>query len=135
MKLFYFILLLISITIVLSGCPTIPPLGLPLEQIGTINKEDSLMFIEKIPSGTNLQDSISILYYDECYGKSFFKVTKIDEFTFKFTLIDKLLTEVCFNSSIIYSKVLFSFTPSKKGVYNLQIEDKFQTVFKTLLVE
>jgi hypothetical protein len=135
MKSIHLVILIIAFSFLLFGCPEIPPTGLPLEQIGTINSEDSIVFVDKLPIGTSMQDSISILYYDRCYDKSYFRVEKIEEFTFRFTLIDRLVSEICFNSPIIKSKVQFSFTPTKKGTYTLLIEDKQQKYVKSLVVE
>lgn len=129
------LLFLFCVTFLITGCPEIPPNHLPLEQMGTIDNEDTISFPDRIEIGESIQDSISILYYDKCYAKSQFTVTKVSEFTYKFTLIDNLVTEICFNSPIIKSKVYFKFTPNTKGTFQLLLEDKNQTISKQLIVE
>jgi hypothetical protein len=122
-------------TLFLKGCsdffgnPALPEL-----EYGNFDFKDTLDLVDSIQFGEKIQDSIAIVFYNECYSNPYFQIKNINEFTIEFRLYYNLTSQNCKGHPIIKSKTSFDFTPSKKGNYTLLIRDRLYTFQKKLVV-
>ena len=116
------------------GCEDTNNSDFPSEGKGVITETEYANFKDTISLGETLSDSISILYYDSCNERSYFKVIKVSEFKYNFELWDIRSKNVVCLLPLIPSKAPFSFTPTQKGTYTLHLIDNRDTISKTLVV-
>lgn len=123
------------LTCTLFGCSEFPFKNLPVLQTGNFDFKDTIDFVDTIKFGEKIQDSVSIVYYNECYRNCYFEEKKIEEYKYEFKLLYGLTTENCSGNPIIKSKIAFEFKPNTKGRFTLLLRDRNYTFTKILYVE
>lgn len=134
----FFILILISLTLVTSGCDSSPnDAGNEIHEIGWMADLDMYPFPSTMKLGSTFTDTIPIFFSDGCIQRGYFKVDKVTSNLIECTLYEvrpKKDIQPC-TRAVVPSTAVLQFTPKHRGVNTIKITDRNKTYTKEIVVE